>query len=344
MKKFSGFRAPSGATRRGFTLIELLVVIAIIAILIALLLPAVQQAREAARRTQCKNNLKQIGLALHNHHDVYNHFPPAKIAYTENETQGGNGQTGRVPGMFSSWRLGVTTQQQMFSVHTNLLPYMEQNNLYNQINGHLGYEAIGVASVDSRKRPWYSTDWVNAQIKFPMFLCPSDPGIATTGIMAGLHGYCSDHDSSTPCAGGGGTIGAYYWSGDPGLGQTNYLPAGGVIGHLENGWSRYKGIFGAGINTRFRDIIDGTSNTVAFWEVTGGDSFSWAWMGAGAIPTAWNFGGNWYNLDSAHTGGVQCLLGDGSVRFISENIDATRWDGVLHSIASMAEGNVVGEF
>ena len=69
--------------RRGFTLIELLVVIAIIAILIALLLPAVQQAREAARRTQCRNNMKQLGIALHNHHETYNHFPPSVLAMVE---------------------------------------------------------------------------------------------------------------------------------------------------------------------------------------------------------------------------------------------------------------------
>ncbi len=73
-----------GTRPRGFTLIELLVVIAIIAILIALLLPAVQQAREAARRTQCKNNLKQLGIALHNYHDVFNSFPPGAIRTSAN--------------------------------------------------------------------------------------------------------------------------------------------------------------------------------------------------------------------------------------------------------------------
>ena len=103
-------RSPSRRPR-GFTLIELLVVIAIIAILVALLLPAVQQAREAARRTQCKNNLKQIVLATHNYHDVANMFPPGYIVNPPNH---------------------VTR-----SAFTMLLPYIEQANLYNQIDSYM---------------------------------------------------------------------------------------------------------------------------------------------------------------------------------------------------------------
>ncbi|MBM4076801.1 MAG: DUF1559 domain-containing protein, partial [Planctomycetes bacterium] len=102
---------------RGFTLIELLVVIAIIAVLISLLLPAVQQAREAARRTQCRNNLKQIGLALHNYHDSFTAIPPGWIGVTANvpDIEGTNG----------------------FSWAVFLLPSMDQGNLYNRINFNL---------------------------------------------------------------------------------------------------------------------------------------------------------------------------------------------------------------
>src|SRR5580704_13836676 len=112
---------PSSRAKRGFTLIELLVVIAIIAVLIALLLPAVQQAREAARRTQCKNNLKQIGLALFNYHDACKTFPPGYV------DQNGN------PNLTPDNDLGPGWGWASF-----LLPYVDQGNTYNQINFNQG--------------------------------------------------------------------------------------------------------------------------------------------------------------------------------------------------------------
>ena len=127
--------------RRGFTLIELLVVIAIIAILIALLLPAVQQAREAARRTQCKNNLKQIGLALHNYLDVHTGFPPSFVS--DIDSAGNNPTTG------GEW-----------SVHARLLPFLEQSSLYNAANLSFAYD-----------------DPINGDIatkRVEMYLCPSE--------------------------------------------------------------------------------------------------------------------------------------------------------------------------
>ncbi|MFN7679409.1 MAG: DUF1559 domain-containing protein, partial [Planctomyces sp.] len=120
MKKSA--RSLQAADRRGFTLIELLVVIAIIAILVALLLPAVQQAREAARRTQCKNNLKQIALACHNHHDVYNAMPRGCYGPDITVAWGGNGP------------LNLTfNDHQFMGVLPQLLPFIEQDNLYQQI-------------------------------------------------------------------------------------------------------------------------------------------------------------------------------------------------------------------
>ena len=119
---------------------------------------------------------------------------------------------------------------------------------------------------------------------------------------------------------------------------------GPIGGHLDNGFSRHKGIFGSGTNSRFRDILDGTSNTIAFVEVTGGEEYNFWWIDNGAFPTAWGFGGNFNQLSSFHTGGVQVLMGDGSVRFISENIDAEWINGTLHSLAGMNDSNVVGEF
>jgi prepilin-type N-terminal cleavage/methylation domain-containing protein len=136
--------------RSGFTLIELLVVIAIIAILIALLLPAVQQAREAARRTQCRNNLKQLGLALHNYLDTFRVFPP-----TMSVGPGGGGE---------------------WSLQARLLPYTDQGNMYNNIDFSQNYNQVTTLFPNGIKA-----------LRVPLLLCPTDPNDrqrvnATTGV------------------------------------------------------------------------------------------------------------------------------------------------------------------
>jgi prepilin-type N-terminal cleavage/methylation domain-containing protein len=129
--------------RRGFTLIELLVVIAIIAVLIALLLPAVQQARESARRTQCKNNLKQFGLGLHNYHDTFRIFPMGTNGSVRDSCTGG-----------CAWR--------GFSVHAMILPYIDQAPVYNGMNMNAMYNELENSPLSA--------------VKMPAFRCPSqDP-------------------------------------------------------------------------------------------------------------------------------------------------------------------------
>jgi prepilin-type N-terminal cleavage/methylation domain-containing protein/prepilin-type processing-associated H-X9-DG protein len=148
------------SSRRGFTLIELLVVIAIIAVLIALLLPAVQSAREAARRVQCVNNLKQIGLALHNYHSAADSFPPGSAL---------NG-IAATPGLYATWEPNMSAQAMM-------LPYLEQSPLYNALNFSFGAEydlgmnSTGVLTVVAG------------------FLCPSDPN-AAKGINTNNYHSC----------------------------------------------------------------------------------------------------------------------------------------------------------
>ena len=152
--------------RRAFTLIELLVVIAIIAILIALLLPAVQQAREAARRSTCKNNMKQFGLAMHNYHEAHRLFPPGWTGWTASSPDGPPG-----------WGFGVF-----------LLPYMDQAPLYNDIN---------VSSLDIDTV--YTADLAKLQTPIPMHRCPSDTGANINAVRGdlGMSNYAAVH-------GGGG--------------------------------------------------------------------------------------------------------------------------------------------
>ena len=146
------------SVRSGFTLIELLVVIAIIATLVALLLPAVQQAREAARRTQCKNNLKQIGLALYNYADAFQYFPRA-FGVTASDPAASNGTSGYGPSAF-----------------TVILPYLDQNNLYQKID-------VTKAALDTSNLPPNNSAY---STPISTYLCPSSPGQATANYSAEL--------------------------------------------------------------------------------------------------------------------------------------------------------------
>ena len=299
-------------SRRGFTLIELLVVIAIIAILIALLLPAVQQAREAARRTQCRNNLKQIGLALHNYHDVSNTLPPGWIAVdNQGRHAAHDGQSG------VGWGAMI-------------LPYMEQKNAYELF--------------DSR---FSIIDPVNAaflRVQMPAYKCPSDPQpdtfqINEEGTSAVL--------AELPIANYVGSFGTEELDGCEN--------APGNLPVMANGQCRGDGVFYHNSKVRFRDITDGTSNTFLTGERKTVPTLDWysSWPGmvpegeeafqrvCGAADHTPNHPNNHFDdFSSPHTGGSQFCLGDGSVRFISENIDG----GVYRGLATIQGGETTGEF
>ena len=304
---------------RGFTLIELLVVIAIIAILIALLLPAVQQAREAARRTQCRNNLKQLGIALHNYVDTHGILPCGTFDATRST---------------SSY-----LEDHKHTWMSQVLPYIDQGPLYNQLN----------FSVNSDQVP---NQALYNSVVIASLMCPSDPnaGMLRNDRFDGTI-YCG------PCGANGQSLGANYMpSGGPiSLGYQCQIPTltpninclSTVGGYFTNG---SPGMFAGGvIGYRFRDVSDGLSNTFMVGEQLparmGGFSHYWhshlnvattnvppnyhlnhptvacravmTAAGSGSACGYWNNGG----FKSQHTGGVHVVMGDGSVRFISDNID-----------------------
>ncbi len=295
---------------RGFTLIELLVVIAIIAILIALLLPAVQQAREAARRTECRNRLKQLGLALHNYHDTHSVFP-----------------FGRSIGPNSANTLG-------FTCLTMLLPNFDQAAIYNSYNFSQGFNN--------------TTNWIASQRVIPMLLCPSNPqteGVDWTSGTNPVPGANPKEDSART---------HYYPIADSGPGRMT----GSIV--VSNG----NGMFFYMSRIRFRDVVDGTSNTLAFGEAIGrgpGQYDGGAWhCYSGGIGTVNGINAPWrstpggrlplahqtFSADSFsgpasyHEGGCHFLLADGAVRFVSENSAQS----IVTALTTRAGNEVVGEY
>ena len=216
-------------TRRGFTLIELLVVIAIIAVLIALLLPAVQSAREAARRSQCVNNLKQIGLAVHNYHSQNNCLPPA-------------GERG--------WGTDINEpQRQRFSMKARLLPFLEQQQVYNAINFNNFPGPVGAS--DSRGMGG-AQNFTGTLVKIAAFLCPSDPNPGNSNSLT-LPSAIGNITASIP--------------------SSNYPnSSGGLRRYNTNGWVPPGPAYYPGWDSQIRDTLafedagDGTANSVIFSE------------------------------------------------------------------------------
>ena len=343
----------------GFTLIELLVVIAIIAVLIALLLPAVQQAREAARRTQCKNNLKQLGLASANYESTYSRLP-----------SGGKGIDFAIGNMY-----GFPN-----SFFTAALPYIDQAPVYNQLNLSLHYSN----SVNS-------TNAAAASTKITAFLCPSnaltkaDPngyGLTdyspatyvdidpTTGLKNGLSGQTYGpyptgggsvnaaqegmlplyplsigsvtdglsntvaiwEDSGKPS----GVVGKYPWiytlGNAPGLDSTQMCGTGQAF-TCPGRWADSDSA--GGISGQNNNVLGGTIQVI-----NGNKTPIGGPTGAGGCPWSTTNCGPNNEPFSLHVGGVHALMGDGAVRFISENIN---WLTV-RNLSARADGGVIGDF
>ena len=307
------------STRKvGFTLIELLVVIAIIAVLIALLLPAVQQAREAARRSQCKNNLKQLGLALHNYHEALSAFPI--------NLYGGYGDTANVGGYTQ------TSKSWGFIVH--LLPYIDQAPLYNVVNPGVNTMAAGgqMATV------------------IPVLLSPSDPAGArevenTTYTTGSVNVAITDYK---------GVAGSDW---DWGTYANNVVTTGDAftdnngLFHCLN-YRRYKKMSSITDGTS-NTLAIGESVANANFAV--GDGPGNTWMNAAAVTATTAVPINTYNnsqsnasvawdrkwsFASMHTGGAHFLMADGAVRFLSNNISMTTY----RDLSTIAGNEVLGEF
>ena len=353
---------------RGFTLIELLVVIAIIAVLIALLLPAVQAAREAARRAQCVNNLKQIGLALHNYHSTNNSFPMGATQY--------------YPLTAYHW--------DCWSVQALLLGSLEQTQIYNAANFMLGNNAVGGAG--------YRANATINSTTVKVFLCPSDPNSGTTAIVRPADKKLDTLDCSyvgsagtttwSPATQGGnaltaawatqGCTGLFWFYRSYGIqnvtdGTSNTVAFSEALVGGSSANARYPGNSVVGVGgARMGEMYDANQNSAAVLSAviacntaaqsgTGANNFRGVFWEIGSVgmtlfntivppsstQSKWGAcrttGGGFpndaafSNANSMHSGGSNALMTDGSVRFIKSSINQYTW----WSLGTRANGEVV---
>ena len=324
--------------RRGFTLIELLVVIAIIAILIALLLPGVQQAREAARRTQCRNNLKQIGLALHNYLDTFSRFPPVSV-------------------------MPAASTFQPWSGHVRLLPYIEQTTLANLVDWNVSPEFTG--------------NPIAARTRVPIYLCPSEINDRARPTVTLIHyplNYCFNEGTwfiYDPVSGAVGD-GAFhpnraFRDSDFKDGMSNTLAVAETKAYQANLWDSNNPtaltVPPPNSPAEIAAYLGGTFDEFGHTEWVEGDvhetGFTTTFPPNFVLP--YTHAGQTYDIDftsvrdgesatlptyaavtarSYHVGSVGVLLMDGSARSVGENIDRLVW----RALGTRNGAEVVGEF